>query len=235
MVRAVFPKRGNIGQLSQIHNNLSTMYAPSHFEETRLDALHALVEAHPLGTLVTHTAEGLDADHIPFEIAAPTAQAPFGTLRAHVARANPLWRQAGAQVLVVFQGPSAYVSPSLYAEKPVSGKVVPTYNYAVVHAHGVLREIEDPAWILALLTRLTGRHEAPRAAPWSVADAPAAYIDTLLKAIVGIEIPLDRLQGKWKLSQNRPQGDQAAVAQEMVQNSASDNTGMAALMRAQLK
>ena len=156
------------------------MYAPSHFEETRLDALHALVEAHPLGTLVTHTAEGLCADHIPFEIGAPTFDAPFGTLRAHVARANPLWRQAGSEVLVVFQGPSAYVSPSLYAEKPVSGKVVPTYNYAVVHAHGVLRAIEDPDWILALLGRLTARHESPRAAPWSVADAPAEYIATML-------------------------------------------------------
>lgn len=200
------------------------MYAPSHFEETRLDALHALVEAHPLGTLVIHSAEGLSADHIPFEIAAPTAGAPFGTLRAHVARANPLWRQAGADVLAVFQGPSAYVSPSLYAEKPVSGKVVPTYNYAVVHAHGVLRAIEDPAWILALLERLTGRHESARAAPWAVRDAPPEYIDALLKSIVGIEIPLDRLQGKWKLSQNRPPADRAAVA--------ADCAGLAQLMGA---
>ena len=202
------------------------MYTPSHFEETRLDAMHALVEAHPLGTLVTHSSEGLNADHIPFEIAAPTAGAPFGTLRAHVARANPLWRQAGADVLAVFQGPSAYVSPSLYAEKPASGKVVPTYNYAVVHAHGVLRAIEDPAWILALLERLTARHESARAAPWAVRDAPPEYIDAMLKAIVGIEIPLDRLQGKWKLSQNRPPGDQAAVA--------SDCAGLAQLMRERL-
>jgi transcriptional regulator len=200
------------------------MYAPSHFEETRLDKLHALIEAHPLGTLVTHSDAGLDADHIPFEIAAPTAEAPFGTLRAHVARANPLWRQSGAGVLVVFQGPSAYVSPSLYAEKPVSGKVVPTYNYAVVHAHGMLRAIEDPAWILALLERLTARHESVRSESWSVRDAPPGYIDALLKAIVGIEIPLDRLQGKWKLSQNRPPGDQAAVA--------SDCAGLAPLMQA---
>ena len=188
------------------------MYAPSHFEETRLDALHALIEAHPLGTVVTHGAAGLEADHIPFEIAAPTLDAPFGTLRAHVARANPLWRQAGAGVLVVFQGPSAYVSPSLYLEKPVSGKVVPTYNYAVVHAHGALRAVEDPAWLLALLERLTARHEAARAAPWAVRDAPPAFIETLLEAIVGIEVPLERLQGKWKLSQNRPRADRAAVA-----------------------
>jgi transcriptional regulator len=188
------------------------MYSPSHFAETRTDTLHALIEAHPLGTLVMHTADGLVADHVPFEIGAPSAAAPYGTLRAHVARANPLWRQAGAGALVVFQGPSAYVSPSLYQEKPASGKVVPTWNYAVVQAHGVLRAIEDPAWLLALLERLTARHEAPRAAPWAVADAPPDYIDSLLKAIVGIEIPLDRLDGKWKLSQNRPPADRAAVA-----------------------
>lgn len=188
------------------------MYAPSHFAETRLDTLHALIAAHPLGTLVTHGAAGLAADHIPFEIGAPTPAAPFGTLRAHVARANPLWRQAGSDVLAVFQGPSAYVSPSLYAEKPVSGKVVPTYNYAVVHAHGTLAAIEEPAWILALLERLTARHESARAAPWSVDQAPPAYIAALLQAIVGIEIPLARLEGKWKLSQNRPPADQAAVA-----------------------
>ena len=129
-----------------------------------------------------------------------------------MARANPLWRQAGAGVLVVFQGPSAYVSPSLYLEKPVSGKVVPTYNYAVVHAHGALRAIEDPAWMLALLERITTRHEAARTAPWAVGDAPPAFIEKLLEAIVGIEVPLERLQGKWKLSQNRPRADRAAVA-----------------------
>lgn len=191
------------------------MYTPSHFNEDRLDVLQALVAAHPLGTLVTHSEAGLDADHIPFELAAPTPDAPFGTLRAHVARANPLWRLADTPVLAVFQGPSAYVSPSLYEEKPLSGKVVPTYNYAVVHAHGVLRAIEDPEWILALLQRLTAHHEAPRAAPWSVADAPPDYIATMLRAIVGIEIPLDSLRGKWKLSQNRSPADQAAVAAMM--------------------
>jgi transcriptional regulator len=199
------------------------MYVPAHFEETRLDTLQALIAAHPLGTLVTHGAAGLGADHIPFEIAAPSAEAPFGTLREHVAPANPLWRQAGAEVLAVFQGPSAYVSPSLYAEKPASGKVVPTYNYAVVHAHGVLRAIEDPDWILALLGRLTARHESARAAPWAVGDAPAGFIDTLLQAIVGIEIPIGRLQGKWKLSQNRPPADRAAVA-------ADTGAALAALM-----
>ena len=116
---------------------------------------------------------------------------------------------------MVFQGPHAYISPSLYEEKPVSGKVVPTWNYAVVHAHGVLRAVDDPAWLLALLERLTARHEGERERPWAVADAPAGYIETLRKAIVGIEIVLTRLDGKWKLSQNRPVADQRAVAAEV--------------------
>lgn len=187
------------------------MYIPAAFNETRLDRLHGLVHDYPLGTLVTHGAGGLCADHIPFELSEPEAGAPFGVLRAHVARANPLWRQEG-ETLVVFQGPSAYVAPSLYEEKAISGKVVPTWNYAVVHAHGSLRAIEDPAWILALLERLTARHEAPRPQPWAMHDAPSAYLDKLANAIVGIEIPLRRMEGKFKLSQNRPDGDRDRIA-----------------------
>ena len=186
------------------------MYTTSHFAETRLDALHGLITQHPLGTLVTHGATGLSADHIPFEIAGASEDAPFGVLRAHVARANPLWR-CGGEAMVVFQGASAYVTPALYEEKPVSGKVVPTWNYAVVHAHGTLRAIEDPAWLLALLERLTARHETSRAAPWSVHDAPRDHIDKLMQAIVGIEIPVTRMEGKWKLSQNRSAHDRAAI------------------------
>jgi transcriptional regulator len=187
------------------------MYAPSHFDETRTDKLHGLVAQHPLGTVITHGAGGLDACHIPFELAVPEPGAPFGVLRAHVARANPLWRHQG-DTLVVFQGPSAYVSPELYEEKKVTGKVVPTWNYMAVHAHGPLRAIEDPAWILAVLARLTATHEAPRAAPWAVKDAPAEFIDKLLHAIVGIEIPVQRMQGTWKMSQNRSARDRQAVA-----------------------
>ena len=187
------------------------MYAPAHFDETRPEKLHDLIAQHPLGTVITHGAAGLDAAHIPFELAAPTADAPFGILRAHVARANPLWRHEG-DTLVVFQGASAYVSPELYEEKKVSGKVVPTWNYMAVHAHGPLRAIEDPAWILAVLERLTATHEAPRAAPWAVADAPPEFIDKLLKAIVGIEIPVQRMQGTWKLSQNRSERDRQVIA-----------------------
>ena len=189
------------------------MYTPATFREERLDVLHGLIDAHPLGALVRHGKDGLCADHLPFEIAAPTPDAPFGILRAHVARANPVWRAAGADCMVIFQGPHAYITPAWYAEKQRSGKEVPTFNYAVVHAHGPLRAIDDAAWLLGLVERLTARHEAGLAAPWQVSDAPAGYIDKLLKAIVGIEIPLTRLEGKWKLGQNRSMQDQASMAQ----------------------
>ena len=140
--------------------------SPSIFEEARLDVLHALIDAHPLGALVLARDDGLCADHIPFEIGPPCAGAPFGVLRAHVARANPVWHAEGAQALLIFQGPSAYVAPAWYEEKHTSGKVVPTYNYAVVHAHGTLRAVDDPAWMRAMLVRLTARHENARPAPW---------------------------------------------------------------------
>ncbi len=187
------------------------MYTSSHFDESRPEVLRELIARYPLGTVVVNGADGLVADHIPFELGAPTPQAPFGVLRAHVARANPLWRHDG-ETMVVFQGPSAYVSPSLYEEKPISGKVVPTWNYAVAHAHGPLRAVEDPVWLLALLERLTVQHEATRPAPWTVDEAPREWIEKIMRAIVGIEIPLRRIQGKWKMSQNRSQRDREMVA-----------------------
>jgi transcriptional regulator len=187
------------------------MYAPNHFDETRPEMLRGLITQHPLGAVVVNGAEGLVASHIPFELAPPTSDAPFGVLRAHVARANPLWRHDG-EAMVIFQGPSAYVSPSLYEEKPINGKVVPTWNYAVVHTHGTLRAIEDPAWILALLGRLTDAHEAGRTMPWKVEDAPREWLEKIMRAIVGIEIPLQRMQGTWKLSQNRSLTDQRMIA-----------------------
>lgn len=192
------------------------MYLPSKFREDRPEVLHGLMTAHPLGALIHQGSDGLCADHLPFEIAAATPEAPFGTLRAHVARANPLWRAAaGHEVLVLFQGPHAYITPSWYEEKQRSGKEVPTFNYAVVHAHGTLRAVDEADWLLAMLERLTARHEAAQAAPWQVSDAPADYIGKLLKAIVGIEIPLTRLQGKWKLGQDQTAADQATMAREL--------------------
>lgn len=180
------------------------MYIPAKYEEARTGILHGLIAAHPLGMVVTHGASGLSADHIPFEVSAPTADAPLGVLRAHVARANPLWRRDGAGVLAAFQGEARYVSPSEFEEKAVSGRVVPTWDYAVVHVHGVLRTVDDPAWLAALLNRLTSRHEAGQSAPWAISDAPPDYIGKLMAAIVGIEIRIDRMEGKWKVKPPRP-------------------------------
>ena len=205
------------------------MYLPNRFAETRLDVLHGLIAQHPLGTLVTHGAAGLAADHIPFEIGPATDVAPFGVLRAHVARANPLWRLSGTQVLAVFQGPSAYISASLFAEKAISGKVVPTWNYATVHASGTLTAIEERAWLLALVTRLTDRHEAPRAHSWAVDDAPVPYIEAMLGAIVGIEIPIARLEGKWKINQDDSAADRVQIAAGLGAETAGEKIGV--LMR----
>lgn len=174
------------------------MYIPAKYEETRTEVLQGLIASHPFGMLVTHGPDGLSANHIPFEISAPTIEAPLGILRAHVARANPLWRRDGADILAVFQGEARYVSPSEFEEKAISGRVVPTWDYAVVHAHGALRAVESPEWLAALLERLTMRHEAGQPAPWAVADAPRDYIDRLMAAIVGIEIRIERFEGKWK-------------------------------------
>ncbi|MCX6955722.1 MAG: FMN-binding negative transcriptional regulator [Verrucomicrobia bacterium] len=211
------------------------MYNPPHFTETRPEILHALIAAHPLGTLVTLGSTGLDANHIPFEFdPAPTAAAPHGTLLAHVARANPLWRDHSAttEALVVFQGPQSYVTPTWYTEtKPATGKVVPTWNYCTVHAHGPLRVIDDPAWLLALVTRLTARHECGRPAPWAVADAPADFVAKQLAAIVGIEIPITRLAGKWKVSQNRPAADRAGIVAGLAAEGAGESAAMARLVR----
>ena len=207
------------------------MYVPAHFAETRVEVLHGLIRAHPFGALVTLTPGGLDANHIPFEI--DPEPAPFGTLRGHVARGNPVWREAapGADALVIFQGPDGYVSPAWYPTKAETGKVVPTWNYAVVHAHGPLRVIDDRAWLAAFVTHLTDRHEAGRADPWKVTDAPANFVDGLLGAIVGIEIPVHRLVGKWKVSQNRPDADREGVARAFDGEGGEDARAMAELVR----
>jgi transcriptional regulator len=207
------------------------MYQPKHFEQTDVAALHALVRAHPLATLVTQGADGTpSADHIPLLL---EDGGPHGVLRGHVARANPLWQQAaGRPVLVVFQGPQAYVSPSWYPAKQEHGKVVPTWNYAVVHAQGTLAAIEDPAWLRALLGRLTERHEGERAAPWGVDDAPADYVAQMMRAIVGIEIPLTTLVGKWKVSQNRGAADRAGTVQGLREDGHAQALAMAALVEA---
>lgn len=200
------------------------MYTPKSYREERLDVLHALMAAHPLGALVRMGEDGLCADHLPFEIAPPTPDAPFGTLRAHVARANSLWRSNGADTLVIFQGPHAYITPAWYAAKEISGEEVPTFDYAVVHAHGRLRVMDERAWLLDFLARLTRRHEADQPQPWQLGDAPPAYIDKLLKAIVGIEIPLARLEGKWKMEQKNSLQDRMRVAHELSRTSMPESS-----------
>ncbi|MBI4624061.1 MAG: FMN-binding negative transcriptional regulator [Verrucomicrobia bacterium] len=209
------------------------MYVPAHFEESRPEILRALIAAHPLGTLVTLGSTGLNANHLPFELA--PAPAPFGTLRAHVARANPVWQDFSREVdaLVIFQGPQAYITPTWYETKKESGKVVPTWNYCVVHASGPLRIIDDPAWVRAMVERLTQRFEAHRAAPWNISDAPADFIARQVAAIVGIEIPVGRLIGKWKVSQNRPPADREGVADGLLEETDADAVAMSELVRNQ--
>ena len=192
------------------------MYLPAHFKETRTPVLHDLIRAHPLAVLVTLDANGLVANHLPLEIDAGAGE--HGTLRGHVARGNPMWKSYRPEVeaMAVFQGPHGYITPAYYATKAATGEVVPTWNYATVHAHGPLRVIDDAGWLRSFVEQLTDRHEARRqqatgAAPWKVSDAPAAYIDRLVKAIVGIELPIARIEGKWKVSQNRPAEDRAGV------------------------
>lgn len=186
------------------------MYLPRHFAQDDPAVLRRLMAAYPLATLFSRDAEGPTADHLPL-LFDPTG-AGQGVLRGHVARANPLWRQApGQDVLAVFLGPEGYVSPSWYPSKDRHHKVVPTWNYAVVHARGRLRVVDDPTWLRALVTRLTQSQESHRPAAWAVDDAPGDYLAQMLQAIVGIEIELTGLTGKFKLSQNRDAADRAGV------------------------
>lgn len=169
------------------------MYCPARFAQPDTKLLHALIADHPLGMLVTHDNGMPDADHLPFELIAHER-----VLRAHVARGNPVWQRAGQQVLVVFRGPSGYATPDRVRKIEKGGRVVPTWTYNVVHVHGRLRAIDDPAWLRPLLERQTDHQEASQPDPWSVGDAPADYTALLMNAIVGIEIAVERIEGKWK-------------------------------------
>jgi len=205
------------------------MYLTPHFEETRTEVLHQLIRERPLVTLGD---DGLSANHIPFEL--DSAPAPLGTLRCHVARANPVWRDYSqdTESLIIFHGPQVYISPSWYETKKQSGEVVPTYNYAVVHAYGALRIVDDRAWLRGLVTRLTARFESASAAPWQVSDAPEDFIDRQLAAIVGIEIAITKIEGKWKASQNRPAQDRAGVIAALDNALDADSLAMARLIKA---
>ena len=189
------------------------MYVPSNFTEDRVPVLHEAIHGIKLGTLVTLGSEEMIASHVPMLV--DPEPAPYGTLRGHIARANPQWRDVSGKVraLAIFLGPDAYITPSWYATKRVNAKVVPTWNYAAIHAYGPVRFFDDADALLALVTRLTETHEAARQQPWAVSDAPADFIRGMLRAIVGFELPIDRLEGKWKMSQNRPAEDRAGVVE----------------------
>lgn len=187
------------------------MYLPNYHALTERDALWSLIDTHPLGAWVSSCADGLVANHVPWVL--DRTQGAHGTLIGHVARGNPVWRQLaeGAPAVVMFTAAQAYISPGWYPGKAAHGKVVPTWNYAVAHAHGSARAVQDRSWLLDMLQRLTQAQEAGQAAPWQVQDAPADYIDKLLGAIVGIEIPIERLEGRNKASQDEALEDRVGT------------------------
>jgi transcriptional regulator len=196
------------------------VYLPAYFQESRTDVLHALMRARPLATLVTLAESGIVANHVPVETLPDPL--PHGMLRGHIARANPLWREyrAGSEALAIFQGPQAYISPSFYPSKLETGEVVPTWDYAVVHARGTLRFVQDSVWLRALVSRLTDAHESSltdahessRRVAWKIDDAPSRYIERMLALIVGFELSIASLTGKWKLSQNHSAANRLGVA-----------------------
>jgi len=189
------------------------MYLPPHFEESRVEILHDLMRAFPLATVVTLSTDGLNANHIPLLLSC--GPGPFGTLRGHIARANPMLDDLvpNLEALAVFHGPDRYITPSWYPTKKEHGKVVPTWNYAVVHAYGALRVVDDADWVRNLVETLTTQQEAPFSEPWSVSDAPQEFVHQRLGAIVGIEMVITKLKGKWKVSQNQPVQNQTGVVQ----------------------
>ncbi len=187
------------------------MYNPPAFKEDRLDVLHAAIRQYPLGLLITAGTGGLMANSIPFHIKVHGPDS--GTLWAHLAKANDQLHalRDGAEALVVFQGPQAFVTPSWYASKAEHHKVVPTWNYVVVHAWGTPSVIDDPEWIRRQIGEMTQSQEQGRAEPWAVSDAPADYIAAQIRGIAGLEIPISRIEGKWKVSQNRSEADRRGM------------------------
>ncbi|WP_138738430.1 FMN-binding negative transcriptional regulator [Pseudomonas sp. FSL W7-0098] len=206
------------------------MYVPRAFAVDDIKILHQQMQASPLPVLVTHASQGLLASHVPMLL--NPDEGPCGTLYGHLARANPHWQDLaqGTEALVIFAGEQTYISPTFYPGKADHGKAVPTWNYLAVHAYGMAEVFDDAERLLALVSRLSDRHEANRPAPWAVSDAPADYVDSMLKAIVGFRLPITRLQGKRKLSQNRDARDQAGVRQGLLANPNPQDHALAHLM-----
>lgn len=211
------------------------MYIPRHNEEKRVPVMHELMRTEPLATLVTLGASGLIASHIPMLLA--TDGSEFGTLKAHISRANPQWRDLVTTVdaLAIFAGHHHYISPNWYPETREHGKEVPTWNYVVVHAYGPLRVIEDKQWLLENVSRLTEVHEATFPTPWKVSDAPSDFIQAMLGGIVGFELPIRRLEGKWKVSQNRTEREREGVLEGLAELDTPESRAMKALVEERLK
>ena len=208
------------------------MYIPDHFAMARPHQMHVIIEQHPLGALVTFGADGLDANHIPFEFD-PTRGA-LGVLTAHVARANPVWQQCkdGAEVLVIFRGNESYISPNWYPSKHETHRQVPTWNYEVVHVHGRMSVMDEERFVRGVVARLTRIHESSEPKPWKMGDSTPEYIDGMLKAIVGIEVTVTRMEGKAKLSQNREPLDRLNAADTLMAKGAE---GLGTTMRNVMK
>jgi transcriptional regulator len=207
------------------------MYQPPHHREDRLEVQHALIRAHPLGTLVTFGNGGLTANLIPFVL--DSAASPNGTLKGHLARPNRQWQDfdPAVEALVIFQGAEHYITPSWYAAKREHGKVVQTWNYAKVQVQGPLRVIDDPAWLAGQIAALTSANQPGRAEPWAVRDAPEAFIAGQVRGIVGIEIPISRIEGKWKVSQNRSEADREGVVVGLGALGDENSSAMAGLVK----
>jgi len=199
------------------------MYMPKHFAETRVEVLHGLIRDCPFATVVANAAGGLVANHLPFELVG-------SALHGHVARGNELAGLDGAEVLAIFRGPDGYVSPNWYPTKQETHREVPTWNYAVVHVHGRLKVIEDATWLRALLERLTDRHEAIEPQPWRITDAPDDHIEKSLRAIVGLEIAIERIEGKFKLNQNHPERNRLGAIAGLRRRDGDGDAALAALM-----
>jgi len=206
------------------------VYIPKVHEENRIEVLHDLIDSQSLASLVTMGKSGLFASHLPMVLERGPAQQ--GLLKGHLSRANQQWRDflPSVEALAIFSGPQHYITPSWYPEKFETGKVVPTWNYAVVHAYGYLKVIEDAAWLMDHLKSLTSIHEAVLPQPWKVSDAPGDYIESLVKGIVGLELPVERLEGKWKVSRNQPERNRIGVVKGLERLNTPESLAMKALV-----
>ena len=212
------------------------MYLPSHYREDSTSKIHTLIQTNPLATLVLNSPDGLIANHIPMVLQDGSSPDGFGTLQGHVARGNALSKlEHPIAALAIFHGPQAYITPNWYPEKRSTGKVVPTWNYVVVHVHGILHTVDDPPWLLEHLTMLTSMQEKNQPDPWQMEDAPPEYMDGMVRAVMGVELTIQRLEGKWKASQNRPETARRALVEGLRNTGKAGEIAMAEIMESGLE